>query len=205
MWTAQAAAFSQTHVSDNDLSSWLGSARVDSNNPVTADDWCHVVLVSDLADQELRFYLNGTLAYTESGIVTESTTGNYILASRKTGVGEFLTGLLDEVAVFDFQLDDLDGDGDHSDSRIPAHYAAFLQDATPLLAFEAAQLAITQGISVDLTWKVSDAAATIEIDNGVGDVTGNTSGGSGAITVSPSTATTYTITVNGTETLQVDR
>lgn len=167
-----------------------------------SNSWCHLVLVYDLIGQELRFYRNGELIGSQTGIIAEASTGNYILGANKFRTGEFLRGFLDEVAVFDFALDDPDDDGNLSDSRIDAHYTAFQRDAAPLLGFsEAAEIAA--GGSANLSWKVGDSASSLVIDNGVGDVTAQTTNGEGTITVTPTETTTYTLTVNGLETQEV--
>lgn len=188
---------------DGSYSSFLGGqGRQDFNSLPPSDIWCHLVLVYDQASQELRFYENGALVATETGIVAETTSGNYILGANKGQDTEFLAGQLDELAIFDFALDDPNDDADLSDSRVGVHYAAFLQDANPLLGF-AGDVTIALGDSTDLTWKVGDTATSITIDNGVGDVTSATTSNQGNISVSPTQTTTYTLTVNGSETQSV--
>lgn len=57
-----------------------------------------------------------------------------------------------------------------------------------IIFFEADTYAITEGESVNLSWKVSEATAvTIDPDIGLVDL-------SGSIVVSPNTTTTYTLT-----------
>lgn len=188
----------------NQVGTWLGDTGFVSSTVAPAiNDWCHYAFIYDNTDSELRFYVNGVHTHTELGPIASSTIGNYVLAANKGRTAEFLRGALDEVAVFDYQLDDPDGDGDDVDSKIPTQYAAYLQDSAPLLGFSASATNITIGDSIDLNWKVGDAATTIDIDNGPGDVTGSTANGVGTTSVSPTATTTYTITVNGTETRQV--
>jgi PKD repeat protein len=78
-----------------------------------------------------------------------------------------------------------------------------VDEAAPSITFFAASPGtITQGAATALSWRVSKASS-IAIDNGVGDVTGQS-----AVSVSPTATTTYTLTATGrggtrTQTVQV--
>lgn len=67
------------------------------------------------------------------------------------------------------------------------------QCAEPVCDFSANTALVAPGEKATLTWFVA-AGATVSIDNGVGDVTAQTSGGFGSIEVTPAGSTTYTIT-----------
>lgn len=60
--------------------------------------------------------------------------------------------------------------------------------------FAAAPAAVASGGNATLSWNVSDFDS-LTIDQGVGDVSGSTTGGSGSVPVSPAATTTYTLTL----------
>ena len=67
----------------------------------------------------------------------------------------------------------------------------------PILAsFEADASSVAPGANVTLSWEVDGDADGVTIDNGVGDVSGNTVDGVGTIVVTPTETTTYTITAS---------
>jgi len=67
-----------------------------------------------------------------------------------------------------------------------------------IASFTPSSTSIPQGESVALTW-VSSNATSLNIDQGVGDVTSISINGDGNINVSPTTTTTYTLTASNTD------
>jgi len=65
--------------------------------------------------------------------------------------------------------------------------------AEPICSFTGSVEMIDTGGMVDLSW-ITDPSSTLEIDNGVGNVDGMTTGGVGTIQVFPIENTTYTMT-----------
>lgn len=69
---------------------------------------------------------------------------------------------------------------------------------TEIFSFGADRILIPSGFPLTLNWLVDQFATAIFIDQGVGDVSTNTSSGEGSITLTPgpSTSTTYTLTAS---------
>lgn len=65
--------------------------------------------------------------------------------------------------------------------------------ADPICSFTGDQTIITAGGSVTLSW-VTDPTASLEIDQGIGNVDAITNGGAGSIMLTPTQNTTYTLT-----------
>ena len=68
-------------------------------------------------------------------------------------------------------------------------------------SFTALRPSIITGHSTLLQWNV-EGVTTLDIDNGLGDVTSQTINGIGHLSVSPTSDTTYTLTLNGATTAQ---
>lgn len=58
----------------------------------------------------------------------ESADGDWVIGSHKNEAGQFFIGLMDEVAFYDYRIDDPNGDDDPSDSVVAAHYNALFPD-----------------------------------------------------------------------------
>lgn len=143
-------------------------------------------------DQEIRFYVNGQLYGAPTPVNPVGLNlGEWVLCSNKNLGSQSLVGTLDETAVFEAAL---------SDVQIAAHGTAFFAAADPLLGFVADSTEITTGDSLVLTWKTSDQASVVKLDGVIVD--GGASGGVYTMTVSPTADTTYTIDVDG-ETLEI--
>jgi hypothetical protein len=69
-------------------------------------------------------------------------------------------------------------------------------DNSPLIlnTFTTSDSLLRPGQSAALTWTLAEPTATVSINQGIGDVTPLTSGGTGTIVVSPTATTVYTIT-----------
>ena len=91
-----------------------------------------------------------------------------------------------------------------SDREVPVQSSVTISTAPSINVFTAAPSANTVGLPSTLNWSVTGAAGlTLSLDNGIGDVTA--SGGSITV-VTPSVATTYTLTatdINGATTRSV--
>lgn len=195
------------------FTSFSGGATTNSGVTTTEDGFDHVVLTYDQSaaaggvDPTFRFYINGVEAGTSLAIA-EPANGNWVIGSNKVPTSQLFSGLIDEVAVYGTRLDDPDGDGDLADSRIGAHYKEYLADSLTLATFEGSATYLDSGQSADLSWLVSPTLTSLTLDDGTGpvDVLGQTTEGLGAITVSPSATTTYTLSGTGplgTEMLEV--
>ena len=104
-----------------------GAAYSDTNT------WRHVVGVMDYADDRIDVYIDGARTSTAIEFHSATYAPGATDTSRDT-IGAFsltdgdydrhFDGLLDEVAVYGYDLGDPDGDGDRSDSRVTAHFNA---------------------------------------------------------------------------------
>ncbi len=185
--------------------SFTGGATTNSGIATEIGEWQHVVLTYESLTGTIRMFVDGVEG--NQGFVTaESAAGNWVIGAHKSATIQFTDGIVDEVAIYDKRLDDPDGDGDPADSRIGAHYAAYLDD-TGLFQFYASEVQIFAGESVTLLWECSPTVTAMSIDQGVGDVLANTEGNPGErffgdVLVSPTETTTYTLT--GTTPFETD-
>ncbi len=174
--------------------SFVGNSAKLSGTILPSKSWCHLTMVYDSASLTLRFYLDGTSLATIPTTAVESATGNWVLGCQKLLNQQFVTGSLDEIAIYGKMLDDPNNDGELGDSRIGAHYSAYLAVAAPLLGLDASETTLDPGGSAVLRWKTGDLADTVAI-NGVSNPGGAAAGGVFSTTVMPQVTTTYTITV----------
>ncbi len=194
--------------SDGTIQTFLAGGppqRKDADVRLPPNVWAHLVMVVDTVTPEIRWYLDGELiGSTADGInpensvfdpnfTLESATGAWRIGTQKLANQNFWLGDMDEVAVYDFLLDDPDGNGNLSDNRVPAHASAWLGAATGLLGFHADAATILPGGSTTLHVKVGADVTSITIDNGVGAVM--PVNGVASVIISPAETTTYTITV----------
>ncbi len=110
-----------------ELGSYIGGGTRDSGFAPELETWYHFVMTVDGTNDELYFYVNGEPSEDNPLIPAngiESATGEWVIGSHKNQAMQFFEGLLDEIAFYDYRLDDPDGDDDTADSRIAAHYAA---------------------------------------------------------------------------------
>ncbi len=111
--------------------------RVGGRNYGDSGRWRHVVGVMDYADDRIDVYIDGERtstavsfsAVTYSAGVTDSLRDTIGCRDAGTAFERFFDGMIDEVAVYAYDLGDPNGDGDTSDSRVSAHYAAGLPSA----------------------------------------------------------------------------
>jgi hypothetical protein len=106
------------------------STELAASAPV--DEWTHVVATFAIsgADHTIKFYANGVLLNGPSGVTgTGSTLADLSLAASigQWSGDRFLSGALDEFAIYDFAL---------SDAQVAAHFAAIPEPSSlALLAF----------------------------------------------------------------------
>ncbi|MDA7629878.1 LamG domain-containing protein [Akkermansiaceae bacterium] len=195
------------------ITSFSGGATTQAEAFATEGNFDHIILTFDQSavaggtETTFRFFING-IAQGSSTIAPEPADGNWVIGSNKLQDNQFFSGLIDEIAIYGTRLDDPDGDGDVSDSRVNEHYKSYLTDSVTLANFEASVPYLDGGQSAELTWLVSPELTSLTIDDGTGpiDALGDTTDCLGSLTVSPTTTTTYTLTGEGPlgmETLEV--
>ena len=106
------------------LGSFIGggttnAADPEENDPVSVETWYHFVMSYNMDDEELSFYVDGQPSELNpqfpgaNGV--ESATGEWVIGSHKNQGIQFFTGLLDEIAFYDYQL---------TDAQVLAHFEA---------------------------------------------------------------------------------
>ncbi|MDB4356642.1 LamG domain-containing protein [Akkermansiaceae bacterium] len=195
------------------ITSFSGGVTTPAEAFATEENFDHIILTFDQSavaggtETTFRFFING-IAQGSSTIAPEPADGNWVIGSNKLQDNQFFSGLIDEIAIYGTRLDDPDGDGDVSDSRVNEHYKSYLTDSVTLANFEASVAYLDGGQSAELTWLVSPELTSLTIDDGTGpiDALGDTTDCLGSLTVSPTATTTYTLTGEGPlgmETLEV--
>ncbi len=186
------------------FTTFSGGLTTNSGVTNTVDGFDHIVLTFDQSavaggvDPTFRFYVNGVEAGTGTA-VPESANGSWVIGSNKNLTSQFFNGVVDDVAIYGTRLDDPDGDGDSSDSKIGEHYKGFLSDSITLGTFESNTAYLDSGQSAELTWLVSPGLTALTLDDGAGpvDVLAQTIDCEGSLEVSPTATTTYTLTGTG--------
>ncbi|MGC6564881.1 MAG: alkaline phosphatase D family protein [Akkermansiaceae bacterium] len=89
--------------------------------------------------------------------------------------------------------------GDDPVSEIRTNQTANIEGPAAIHSFSSHHPSIITGEATTLQWNV-EGVTTLTIDQGLGDVSSHTINGIGHLPVSPSTDTTYTLTLNGTVT-----
>jgi len=186
------------------FTTFSGGLTTNSGVTNTVDGFDHIVLTFDQSavaggvDPTFRFYVNGVEAGTGTA-VPESANGSWVIGSNKNLISQFFNGVVDDVAIYGTRLDDPDGDGDSSDSKIGEHYKGFLSDSITLGTFESNTAYLDSGQSAELTWLVSPGLTALTLDDGAGpvDVLAQTIDCEGSLEVSPTATTTYTLTGTG--------
>lgn len=194
--------------SNGDLQSFLGGGpeqRKDSDGKLPADNWAHLTMVVDKITPEIRWYIDGVLIDTTADGVNpdgstynpaftlESATGAWRIGTQKAANLNFWLGDMDEVVIYDKLLDDPDGNGDRSDSRVAIHANAWFSAGSGLFGIAAASESVNEGGSTTLTIKVGADVTSVSVDQGIGTVV--PVNGFVTIPVSPEATTTYTVTV----------
>ena len=195
------------------ITTYIGGATLLSGRTATDGGFDHLLVTYDQSavaggvDPTIRIFVNGE--ETATGLfVAEPANGGWVIGSHKSQASQFFSGLIDEVAIYDKRLDDPNGDGDVSDSRVSVHFKEYLADSETLIDFASDVPYLDGGQSGELSWFVSPALSSLTIDDGSGpvDVTADTIDCNGTLSVSPAVSTTYTLTGTGplgTEALEV--
>jgi hypothetical protein len=162
------------------------------------NQWHHVAIVVPLAQSTLgdvKYYVDGGPAQAMTGTLALTTaTSPLRMGDSYQDSNRDFTGALDDVRLYNEALDD---------AAISALYNDGVAKLPGILCFESSSTSITAGQTVDLSWEIDPSATSATLDNGIGDVLSNTIAGQGLIPVSPTTTTTYTLTLErGGETIQ---
>ncbi|MGB1889545.1 MAG: LamG-like jellyroll fold domain-containing protein, partial [Akkermansiaceae bacterium] len=182
------------------ITTFSGGATTNSGVINTGESFDHVILTFDQSavaegvDPTFRFFINGAEAGTGTAI-PEAANGSWVIGANKILTTQFFNGIVDDVAIYGSRLDDPDGDGDSSDSKIAEHYKGFLSDSITVGSFGSSVTYLDSGQSAELNWLVSPELSSLTLDDGTGpiDVLAKTADGEGSIMVSPTATTTYTL------------
>lgn len=162
--------------------------------------WRHLAFVQQ-ADGSRALYIDGVRdaveipAKPEGAWNLNTTTIGGILRANPT---HWLTGLLDDVALWKRALTEAEVESLHQNGT-PVPFS--VPQPLAVRSFKPDLPAVAVGDSVWLRWDVTKNV-TVEIDQGVGDVTANTISGLGAVQVQMTTSRTFTLTLRrGNETL----
>lgn len=186
------------------ITTFSGGATTNSGIINTGEDFDHVILTFDQSavaegvDPTFRFFINGAEAGTGTAI-PEAANGSWVIGANKILTTQFFNGVVDDVAIYGSRLDDPNGDGDSSDSKIGEHYKGFLSDSITVGSFGSSVAYLDSGQSAELNWLVSPELSSLTLDDGTGpiDVLLQTIDGEGSIVVSPAATTTYTLIGTG--------
>ena len=186
------------------ITTFSGGATTNSGIINTGKDFDHVILTFDQSavaegvDPTFRFFINGAEAGTGTAI-PEAANGSWVIGANKILTTQFFNGVVDDVAIYGSRLDDPNGDGDSSDSKIGEHYKGFLSDSITVGSFGSSVAYLDSGQSAELDWLVSPELSSLTLDDGTGpiDVLVQTIDGEGSIVVSPAATTTYTLIGTG--------
>jgi hypothetical protein len=118
--------------------SFMGGATSNSDTMPVEEQWYHLVMTydGDGGSDALRFYVDAEISGDPLGLVTpdglpEPATGDWVLGSHKNEGAQFFDGFLDEVAFYDYRIDDPNGDDATDDSVIGRHYSALFPTGEP--------------------------------------------------------------------------
>ena len=195
------------------ITTFSGGTTTNSGVINLGESFDHVILTFDQSavvegvEPTFRFFINGAEAGTGNAI-PEAANGSWVIGANKVLTTQFFNGVVDDVAIYGSRLDDPDGDGDSSDSKIGEHYKGFLSDSITVESFGSSVTYLDSGESAQLNWLVSPELSSLTLDDGTGpiDILAQTIDGEGSIMVSPIVTTTYTLTgvgSLGSESLQI--
>ena len=183
------------------ITTFSGGTTTNSGVINLGESFDHVILTFDQSavvegvEPTFRFFINGAEAGTGNAI-PEAANGSWVIGANKVLTTQFFNGVVDDVAIYGSRLDDPDGDGDSSDSKIGEHYKGFLSDSITVGSFGSSVTYLDSGQSAQLNWLVSPELSSLTLDDGTGpiDVLAQTIDGEGSIIVSPTATTTYALT-----------
>ena len=126
----------------------------------------------------LEFFIDGQRAHPEFNalgdpyitVIPESSEGAYRFGQDKTN-GIFWVGSLDEIAIYNYDLDDPNGDGDTADSVLPAHAAAMTSNSQ--IAFLGFGIPDTQGTMDGILGPAAGVTIKIKVGATANSVTVN--------------------------------
>lgn len=176
------------------LFSFLGAkAYKTSDAPLVAERWTHVVLVVDAGADEIRWYIDGQLSGRTAGsaLGIESSQGGWVIGANKF-LGTPFKGLVDELAIYDYLLDDPAGEGSAAGSRIGTHRDAWWQQSA-VASLSAGR--ISAGESTTLTLELGEGIDSVSVEGVAASVV--IVDGKAVIVLSPAETTTYRIVLGG--------
>ena len=178
------------------FNSFLGGSTTASESFAEIDTWYHVVMTYDVEGPDtIRFYVDGEPSGMGTNVV-EAADGNWVIGSHKSQGSQFTNSVLDEVAIYNYRLDDPNGDDDTADTKVTAHYQQYLRETVVIAGFTSDKDFLNAGETATLSWIVGEID-TLTLDNGIGDVVPITVDGNGSIEVMPTMTTTYVLTGEG--------
>lgn len=154
----------------------------------------------------VEIYINGNLVRPEEIIRPAQFDVDYASPPKKFSEVGIVTGPGNDNIV---TLKGISYSGAGGGNWMGIDYMRMSFDNTPLLinTFTAAKTVLRPGdTGTTLSWVLAEPTATVVIDQGIGDVTGNTTAGTGSIPINPAVTTTYTLTATlgaQTQTLSV--
>lgn len=113
--------------------SFIGGGTTSTEITPEPDTWYHLVMTYDGDFTEIMYYVDGEATVDPIVQVVEGADGNWVLGAHKLRDRQFVDGIMDEVAFYDYRLDDPNGDDDIEDSRVQAHFAAAPELVSELL------------------------------------------------------------------------
>lgn len=168
---------------------WGGSQDMSDAGAVPVATWTHVTWQYDGTDGVV--YVNGIeTTRAAKNNITSPTLDVIIGATTRDGSPyQSFNGAIDEVKIFDEAL---------TASQIVTEMSP-IAIGPEINSFTVNHPTIPSGLPVTFDWNLSPTATAISIDQGVGNVVPNTSGGVGSITITgPNVTTNYTISASDT-------
>jgi hypothetical protein len=163
-----------------------GEKRVNAAYTIPSDGntTTHMVVVFDDTGDKAYLHINGELAgsrTTTASLSSFSDTNNWLGRSQYAGRVPYFKGTFQEFRIYKRALGGVEVQASLNSGMNKA--------AGPVISsFTSATPRVSPGVEAMLSWDIEDAAS-ITIDNGVGDVTGKTE-----FSVTPSVTTTYRLT-----------
>ncbi len=141
----------------------------------------------------VEVYINGVLVRPEEVIRAAQFEVDYTSPAKKLSEVGIVTGPgADNIVT----LKGISYNGAGGGNWLGIDYVRMDIDNSPLVVntFTTSDALLRPGDSATLTWNLAEPTATVSIDQGIGDVTARTVGGTGSIVVNPVANTVYTLT-----------
>jgi hypothetical protein len=183
------------------------SIRKDADTRIGAEQWAHVVMVADIINQEIRWYVDGVAAGTtkdgvnpdgttfDPNFLLEQSTGAWSIGVHKTLTQNYFFGEIDELAIYKSLLDDPNADGDLQDSRVEDHRDAWWNMTSGVIHLGTDESTIGAGDTATLTIRTGPDITAITLDPDGGTFT--PVNGTTTIPLRPTATTTYQVTLTG--------